>query len=294
MDASADPTAVICHDAGAANIVIEALRAAPPGRRFIVFMQGPALGIWQRDPVPGAVVADNLEEALATARFIVTGTGWASSLEHDARVLALLRGIPQAAVIDHWVNYRERFERGGITVLPGELWVTDAYAAAEAHKVFPGHDVRRIPNFYLRRTVEGIASPPVAPRVLYLLEPLRYPWQGLSQPGEFEALDFFVRNLATLGLQGAPLRLRAHPSDPAGKYNTWIHQHAPPGTCMDTSPSLSAALSWASWAAGCETMALAVALEAGRRVVSTLPPAAPPCRLPHEGILHLRGMPGAT
>jgi hypothetical protein len=257
-------------------------------------MQGPAADIWGRDPVPGVHLAASLEEALAPARFLVSGTGWASTLEHNARAAARARGIPQSAVIDHWVNYRERFEHGGITLLPDELWVTDAYAEAEARRVFPGHPVRRIPNFYLRRTLEKIAPPPSEPRVLYLLEPLRYTWPGLSQPGEFEALDFFVRNLKLLGLGGAPLRLRAHPSDAPDKYSPWLRANAALGAEMDASASLADALSWASWAVGCETMAMAVALEAGRRVVSSLPPGSPPCRLPHKGIVHLRHVPGAA
>jgi hypothetical protein len=41
---------------------------------------------------------------------------------------------------------------------------------------------------------------------------------------------------------------------------------------------------------GCESMALVVALAAGREVFSSLPPWAPPCRLPHAGVrrLHTR------
>jgi len=38
---------------------------------------------------------------------------------------------------------------------------------------------------------------------------------------------------------------------------------------------------------GCESFALVVALAAGRRVCSTLPPWAPPCRLPQPGIVRL-------
>lgn len=294
MDAAPEPTAAVCHDAGAANIVIEAIRAAPAGRRFVVYLQGPALEIWRRDPVARVAVADSLDEALATARFLVTGTGWASTLEHDARALARLRGIPQAAVIDHWVNYGERFVRGGVTVLPDELWVTDPYALAEAQRVVPGIPVRQVPNFYLRRTLAEVSPPPLEPRVLYVLEPLRYTWPGLAQPGEFEALDFFVRNVALIGLRGAPIRLRPHPSDPSSKYDAWLRANVSAGVEMDASPSLVAALSWASWVVGCETMALAIALDAGRRVVSSMPPNAPHCRLPHAGIVHLRELTGAA
>ena len=293
MNALPDFTVAVCHDAGAANIIIETLRAASVGKHVRALMSGPAAEIWRREPVPGVILVASLPEALVHAHFVLTGTGWASSLEHDARAVARARAIPQAAVIDHWVNYGERFERHGVRVMPDEIWVTDTDAVIEAHRVFPSHPVRQIPNFYLRRTMAAISPVPSQARVLYLLEPLRYTWPNLNQPGEFEALDFFMRNLDALGLQGVALRLRAHPSDPPGKYDRWLHDHGNSAQ-MDNSGSLTEALSWASWAAGCESMALTVALAAGRKVVSTLPPGAPICRLPQAGILHLREMPGVV
>ena len=54
--------------------------------------------------------------------------------------------------------------------------------------------------------------------------------------------------------------------------------------------SLSDALSRAKWVAGCQTYAMTLALKAGRIVFGTLPPWAPVCVLPHEGIIHLKDM----
>ncbi len=42
------------------------------------------------------------------AASIITGTGWASDLEHSARLLAASHGKPTIAVIDHWVNYEAK------------------------------------------------------------------------------------------------------------------------------------------------------------------------------------------
>ena len=86
---------------------------------------------------------------------------------------------------------------------------------------------------------------------------------------------------------GAQVRLRPHPSDPPGKYDGWIARHAD-RACLDDAADLAGAIGGCAWVAGVESFALVVALEAGRRVVVTLPPWAPPCRLPHRGLLHLR------
>ena len=42
------------------------------------------------------------------------------------------------SVLDHWVNYKERFIRGGELILPDEIWVCDNHALALAKKAFPG------------------------------------------------------------------------------------------------------------------------------------------------------------
>jgi hypothetical protein len=82
-----------------------------------------------------------------------------------------------------------------------------------------------------------------------------------------------------------PLRLRPHPSDPAGKYDHWLAHH--PGVVLDRHASLAQAMNSARWVVGCESYALVVALAAGREVWSSLPPWAPACRLPQAGVRKL-------
>lgn len=283
------PVAVVCNDAGAANI-IQAWIAAHPSQRWRPFMVGPAAKSWASLNLNIQNHA-NLELALNGATVLLSGTGWASDVEHDARKLAKARGIHSIAVLDHWVNYPMRFERNGQTVLPDQIVVTDPYAAAEARRCFPARPIVQWPNDYLQESVKKIR--PLQPNddgILYLLEPIRADWAG-ARGGEFEALDFFVDNLQYLpNLSSFTLRLRPHPSDPPGKYDQWIAQHADLHVQLDDADSLSEAIGRARWVVGAETFAMVVALTAGRQVVSTLPPWAHRCRLPHEGIIHLRDL----
>ncbi|WP_421956085.1 hypothetical protein [Polaromonas sp.] len=279
------PLAVVCHDAGAANLILAWLATeALPEIRAV--MQGPAAALWQAAQLPRPSFATP-EQALKGAAALLSGTGWASDLEHQARRLARERGLRSIAVIDHWVNYPARFERHGEVILPDEFWVTDEDALAEARRCFPGHKIVRQPNTYLDTLVSTIGPAGSDHELLYVLEPARSDW-GRLVPGEFQALDYFVQNRHRLPLHpGTRVRLRPHPSDPPGKYEDWLRRH-PPKFTLDTSTSLSAALARAQWVVGCESFALVVALAAGRRVVCTLPPWAPACRLPHAGLLHLK------
>ena len=295
------PIAIVCHDAGGANVIQAAMRANP-GLAYLPVMRGPASAIWRAAP-PITDELLSLDDAMTTAGSVLTGTGWASDLEHQARVAARDKGIHSVAVIDHWVNYAERFKRAGITVLPDEMWVTDDYAQSLATAQFPSTTVRRKPNHYLDEMIRSIGPPPAKrseTHILYALEPIRYTWPGATLAGEFEALNYFADNLHRLSSaleisnnsrSSFQLRLRPHPSDATGKYDAWIAAHSDLNAQLDVVASVVEAIQWADWVVGCETMALVVALHTQRRVASTLPPSAPKCRLPHTNIVHLRDLP---
>ncbi len=282
-----DKTAIVAHDAGAANIIIAWIDAGLlPQER--VYLEGPAATLWdsraRRSRLP------SLDAAFEGAQALITGTGWGSDLEHAARRIARKRELRSIAVLDHWVNYAVRFERAGETLLPDEIWVTDEYAEAMARDVFPGLPLHRAPNTYLSAEVGRITEPRDGRELLYILEPARSDW-GRDKLGEFQALDFFVERLGELKLPGETrLRLRPHPSDPAGKYDEWIARHNHLDIEMAASEPLSDAISRASTVVGCNSFALVVALAAGRRVVCTLPPWAPACYLPHRGLIQLKDL----
>lgn len=277
------PLAVVCHDAGATNVILPLIAAERP-EPVLPVMSGPAADLWRARF--GTTATLSVEEAVDRAAAVLTGTGWASEQEHKARKLAKSRGLRTVAVIDHWVNYRERFVRGGVEMMPNEIWVTDDYAAALARSEFPDIPVHVKANLYLEEQLAKVSSPAKTDQeVLFVAEPVRSDW-GRDSPGEFQALDYLMERRSEAGIpEDAALRIRAHPSDPPDKYDAWITSH--PGVRLDRSDDLASALNRARWVAGCESYALVVGLHAGRQVISALPPWAPPCRLPHAEIVRL-------
>ncbi len=254
-------------------------------------MQGPAARLWEQAfgrPAPCA----SPQAALDGAALLLSGTGWASDLEHESRALARAAGIKSIALLDHWVNYPHRFEREGKLVLPDEIWVTDEDAMRLAQECFPGQQLNQVENWYLKQQLAKLAKPNIhaQPELLYLAEPIRIDW-GRGKPGEFQALEYFASKLPQLGLPlNLQIRLRPHPSDAPDKYQAWMQMHAELPLELDRSPTMADALARASWVAGCESYGLALALAAGRRVFCTLPPWAPPCRLPQVGLVHLAAL----
>ncbi len=217
---------------------------------------------------------------------LVSGTGWASSVEHISRIQASLLGIKSVAVLDHWVNYPSRFERNGFVRLPDELCVADIAAYKIAKEAFPFIEVHTFTNMYLNAQVSKVAKPPQNGTLLYTLEPTRNTW-GRDSPGEFQALDFALNNLERLGCRKiSKIILRLHPSEPIEKYNNYKALDS--RIIIDSSYDLSEALSQSDVVVGVESFALVVGLAAGRPVFSSLPPWAPSIRLPHIEIKQIR------
>jgi len=287
------PLAIVLHDAGAANLIIGWLKSGlMPDVQ--VHVGGPAEILW-RNNFP-SIGTTSLMTALSGATALLCGTGWASKLEYNAMTDARKLGIPIFAAIDHWVNYRQRFLRDGVEILPNEVWVSDHYALLEAIRQLPEVNVREYENSYLKEQVRSVLALTSiskgvlrTTRVLYALEPIRESWSCEDpRPGEFQALDYFLSQLFLLGLdETCEIRLRPHPSDPSGKYDEWIVKTKMANVSLAPHESISEAIAWADIVAGCESFVLIIGLKSGRKVVSTLPPWANKIRLPHKGIIRL-------
>ncbi len=289
---------IVSHDAGGAEILSSYLRRE--GLLSLLVLQGPALKVFERKL--GAVASMDLEEAMPSASWVLCGTGWQSDLEWRAIGLARSASKRVVAFLDHWVNYRERFERHGEFHIPDELWVGDEEAARIARAQFRDVPIKLVANPYFEdiRTdlaaLQEFANPsPEFPRILYVCEPMREP--GLRLFGderhfgyvEEEALDYFLRNIDVVAAHVGKVVVRPHPAEPAGKYR-WVQQHSKVPIELSAGSTLARDIVEADVVVGCESMAMVVALIAGKRVVSAIPPGGRPCALPHAEIELLQNL----
>lgn len=285
------PLALVCHDAGAAQLILPWIPPQAPGVR--AHLRGPAAALW-RERFGEHALEPDLDRALDGAGWLLSGTSPTAELEHRARIEALSRGLRTVAVVDHWLDYAARFQRDGVRVLPDEIWVCDTEAHALARASFPGHDLRLQPNAWLREQVERLApcpDPRVHRTVLVLSEPIAAHWGGPLPPQE-QALQHLLAQAHRLGLEWPlSLRIRPHDGEAAGHWDRWIRQHQDRhDVALDRSPTLAQAMDGVAWVAGLESDALVVALATGRRAVCLQPPAVPRSRLPQRGLIHLRDL----
>ncbi len=287
---------IVSHDAGGAEILSSYVRRE--GLRTLLAVEGPALDVFARKLGPIKPVA--LQEAVEGSSWVLCGTGWQSDLEWRGIALARQLGRRSVAFLDHWMHYRERFERNGVQCLPDELWAGDEYALRIAREELSSVPVRLVSNPYFEdsRRELGVIQTKVGPRsedvaILYVCEPMRE--IGLRQYGdayyfgytEEQALSYFLEHRQAIAAR-ARIVVRLHPAELKGKY-AWAAAGRD-AIEFSSGTTLEEDIAAADIVVGCETMAMVIALMARKRVVTAIPPGGRPCQLPQAGIESLRDL----
>lgn len=239
---------VCCHDAGGAELVSAWIK-----RRNVPVvwadLAGPAKAIFSRKlpSVPPMHYSDFRDVDL-----VVCGSGY-SNFERGTWLAAEAAGKCSAVYLDHWKNYRMRFEFDDRLLLPRAIWVTDRHAYALAKQELPGANIVHKGNPYMDEIREEVAmyyqeANPIftdvkledpSPRKHILVVYDR--GEDLLYLGhKWEVGEYFIRN-------------RPHPSD------------AP------SERSLAEDIAWADIVIGWDSMALAMAYTVGRETYSVLP-----------------------
>jgi len=285
--------AIIAHDAGAANHIFAWIRSGIiDPNRLQLSLSGPALDIYKNTHPQFQNIA--FDKVFSNASKVISGTGWSSDIEHQARKKTKELGLKSIAVIDHWTNYRARFNRNEEEILPDQIWVSDEYAVALCRRHLPELEVIQQPNALLEEQLAEIKTKPIMQheaRLLFVMEPARSSWGYGMLQGEFQAFDYFAQhiNLLDISLED-DIVIKPHPSDPPRKYKCLIDQYPHLNLIIDEHSSLSELIASAATVVGCQTYAMVIALYADKKVISVLPPNAPNCVLPQKGIIHLTNL----
>lgn len=287
---------IVCHDAGGAEMVSEWVLQS--GLNFHACLAGPAVNIFQSKFKE--CKNTTLETLLRKCDWILCGSSWQSDLEKIAVKRSLALGIFVVVYLDHWVNYEDRFLSNNTLNLPNEIWVSDRYALELVNKLFPKCSVRLIDNPYIKKVKSEIEAQEyneitVDIDILYVCEPIRehskikYGVEDFLGYTEESALEFFFNNIHLLTSEYSNITIRPHPSDVFGKYE-WTKRYSTKSSVVKIggAQSLISEIMRSRIVVGCESMAMVVALMAGRKVYSSIPRKGRDCVLPHEDIIKMK------
>lgn len=306
-------TMVISCEAGGAQILSSWIREICPAGNYAYCLQGPAEAIFRTRL--GDIPQVRLDAIYSLDRHrdrVMTGTSWMPDLERRAIAMTREKGIHSISILDHWTNYRERFLPHDLwevipddwsSYLPDEIWACDEYAYRLARTLgFPAERLTQIENPYLavvRRRFKDQTRKKLMPkaglRLLYISEPvaddLEKTYGDANYWGytEYDLVKSLVRDINLFLKRGIDLsvRIRLHPNEVTGKYDTLIEKN--PSLLVSMNADLLDDLIWADAVVGGESMALVIALLAGKQVFSVIPESKKKqCALPHREIHHVR------
>jgi hypothetical protein len=106
---------------------------------------------------------------------------------------------------------------------------------------------------------------------------------------EEDALRYFLSNIAAFGKPIDRVLIRPHPSEQIEKY-AWTKKEFKLPIELAGNRSLFEEILDCDVIVGCESMAMVVALLAGKKVVSSIPPGGRPCVLPHIEIINFQSI----
>ena len=283
--------AVICHDAGGAELISGWLEYNR--RDFVVYLDGPAKKIFKKKFHSLKFVS--LNEIYNDFDEVLFGSSWQSNLEKSVIKKCKKKQIKTIVFIDHWVNYIERFRYYGKVMVPDEIWVSDEYAYNIAYDLFANSKVILKKNYYLNHEIKKIKDlssyRKYLPCALYVCEPIKE--HALKQSGnsrewgydENDALKYFIDNISILDKTVQKIIIRPHPSESIKKYD-WALNYKKINIpiFIGGKKSLCEEISESQVVIGCESMAMVVGLMSGKKVITSIPPYGRTCMLPHKNI----------
>ncbi|OGH64495.1 MAG: hypothetical protein A2821_03165 [Candidatus Magasanikbacteria bacterium RIFCSPHIGHO2_01_FULL_41_23] len=299
---SASKILVVCHDAGGAEIVSCFVAAQIDPDNFICLIAGPAIPIFKHHGVKVIPIQENqsgehILDAYPNVKYVLTGSSWSTALELGVISAAKKRNIPTSLFLDHWVNYRERFgfpKPGWEAHLPDELIMGDSYAFEIAKNFFPDKNIRLEPNHYFdyikeRAKVMQDFYSEEAGTILWISEPFSQPINVFGDKAENSVTEYDILSglleIINKDNRFLKFKIRLHPSESGEKYRKLMKQKASGLSCtLSTETELLVDIFEANYIIGIESMALVVAMLAGKPVASFVPDVEYICPLPFSGI----------
>lgn len=268
---------VICHDAGGAEVLSHFIKYK--NLHILQCLKGPAINIFKR--VCGWKINYDVDHLIDNCETILFGTSWQSNLEKGAILKAKKNNIKVVVMLDHWVDYKPRLYYKNNFLLPDEIWVTDTYAKNIAKKEFKGIVIKKKENYYLKEMVNKINKTEIEQtnknKILFIgentSEYLLERYNDINKWGynEITSLNFLLENINQLKLEEPTLVIRPHPSENVNKYLFLINKFDYLNIKISNQSELSEDIKQSKIVVGAESMALVVALYAGKRVISSIP-----------------------
>lgn len=212
------------YDAGGAELLSEYV-LNNKNKDYIFFLGGPAKKIFKKKLKN--IKISNFKKSVASLSYVISSTGWSSDYEKKIISSCRIKNLKVFALLDHWVNYKERFIYKNKLILPNEIWVADNEGYKIANKIFKKNNkiiIRKIKNYYFEKVKKKLIKKNILnelnKKILYLCEPISEHYKLKSFYNEKDCINLFVKKYKKFHNIKA-VTFRPHPSESIKKYD-WL------------------------------------------------------------------------
>ena len=266
---SCDELVFCSHDAGGAELLSSFIIANNLSGKYL--LSGPAIKIFNSKDL---LSSDNQVATLQTKTSILLSSTGTTDFEYSHMFKGIELSTKVIALIDHWVNYKERFERQGKNISPNTILVVDQYAFDKAKREFPKIEIILIDNDFLERLKKEYYETEldeVEYDYVFMCESRNANSSIEQNPviDHSEGLKYFFEMLSSIGENNSRILIRPHPADLGNDYKVYVPINFPL-VKVSSEYNLIKTLRRADIVVGCNSMALVIAESVGKRVYSAI------------------------
>lgn len=266
---------VVSYDAGGANL-LNSLINSFLDIQFYLYIDGPASKIFDNE---NTILVDNKHDLFDSIDLLILGTG-CTDFEKNLLSEAKDNEIFTISFLDHFVNYKKRFEIHNKFIFPDLCFVSDNYSYEIALKeLYPYKNIHICKNYYidslkyfLKKDVNKDSK-----NILYVLENLDEKWE--SKLAWKIAFQHFYNNLFLNNSNFNHIIVRPHPKDDINIYAD-IHDYE--NVSFDMNISGLNSLKKVSTVVGIESYFLYLSSQCGFNVYTSIPNDIRKPRLPKD------------
>ena len=266
---------IVCGDIGGAEIISSFVLEKKI--KFKGFLSKKAKLIFKKKLINNELInLSYIKNNINKFDLLITGTGWDS--KYDKEILFLFKNleIKKISFLDHWANYKIRFQYKGINTYPSDIITSDNYAFTLAKEVFKNLDIKihQTKNYYISQT--KIKFKKKKHRILnsntFLFideqNTKHYKYNNKSIFNERNILDLFIKKLFRKYKYNFALIIRIHPNDSYHKYDKLCSEY---NIKVSKNKELIDDLIKVNYVVGISSMALYIAEILGKSIVYALP-----------------------
>ncbi len=257
------------HDAGGAELLSSFIVANSLSGEYLV--SGPATKIFQSKNL---LSKKNQTTFLKADTSIILSSTGTTNFEYSNMSDGLKIGAKVIALLDHWANYPERFERQDKIIHADVILVVDEYAFKVAKREFPKIEIVLINNDFLegiKKEYFDLEPNDIEYDYVFMCES-RHVNSNMKESFDMDNLTgiaYFFDVLSSIGGNNARILLRPHPSDLGNDYTEYVPKTFPL-VKISSEESLLKTLKASDIVVGCNSMALVIADTVGKRVYSAV------------------------